>query len=105
MSEGYLGPNLTAVPSPARLAGIKAELRELYMGVLMNWVGQLTSGGELAVCVPAWRRGVSWEYLGVVDDLGRLGYTMKVFKHVRTPLVYARPDSVVGRQILLLRKQ
>jgi hypothetical protein len=54
--------------------------------------------------VPAWRIGGSWHYLNVVDELPRLGYTMKVFKHVRLPLLYARPDQIVGRQIVLLRK-
>ncbi len=105
VSEGYLGPNLTAAPSADRLAQIRAELRELYRLALGNWAHQLEAGAEIALCVPAWRTIKGWQYLGVVDDLARLGYTSKVFKHVRQPLLYARPDQIVGRQLLLLRKK
>jgi tRNA G10 N-methylase Trm11 len=104
VSEGYLGPNLAVAPSPAQLQTIRTELRDLYRDTLRNWARQLDEGAELALCVPAWRTAKGWQYLGVVDDLARLGYTSKVFKHVRTPLLYARHDQVVGRQLLLLRK-
>lgn len=105
VSEGYLGTHLTAAPSAAQLAALRRELRDLYHEALANWARQLDSGAELALCVPAWRMRGKWEYLELVDALARLGYTMKVFKHVRLPLLYARPDQIVGRQILLLRKR
>jgi tRNA G10 N-methylase Trm11 len=105
VTEGYLGPHLTASPTPSQLRQIRADLLELYRGALANWGRQLEPGAELALCVPAWRIGQDWQYLGVVDELPRLGYTMKVLKHVWQPLLYARPDQVVGRQIVLLRKQ
>ncbi len=104
VTEGYLGPNLATAPTPARLAEIQAELRSLYGDALAHWAAQLPAGAELALCVPAWHMPSGWHYLGLVDDLSRLGYTMKVFKHVRTPVLYARPDQIVGRQLLLLRK-
>ena len=104
VSEGYLGPNLTASPTPSQLDTIRAELRGLYRAALANWARQLDEGAEIALCVPAWRTKQGWQYLGLVDDLPRLGYTSKVFKHVRSPLLYARGDQVVGRQLLLLRK-
>jgi hypothetical protein len=104
VSEGYLGPNLSVSPAPERLKEIRAELRPLYHDILRNWAEQLPSGAEVALCVPAWRVGRVWEYLDVVDALASLGYTSKVFKHVQTPLLYARGDQIVGRQLLLLRK-
>jgi hypothetical protein len=76
----------------------------LYRDSLANFARQLPSGGEVSVCVPAWRVGKHWSYLGLVDELPKLGYTLKGFKHVPTPLLYAREDQVVGRQLLLLRK-
>ncbi|HSX00659.1 MAG TPA: hypothetical protein VLF67_00315, partial [Candidatus Saccharimonas sp.] len=95
---------LSVSPAPAKLAALREELGALYRDVLANWARQLDAGTELALCVPAWRVGRDWRYLDIVDSLGRLGYTMKVFKHVRQPLLYARPDQIVGRQVLLLRK-
>jgi tRNA G10 N-methylase Trm11 len=104
VSEGYLGPNLMSYPSTANLAKIRTELRELYRVALRNWGEQLDPGAEIALCVPAWRTAKGWEYLGTVDDAPRLGYTIKVFKHVSKTVLYARPDQMVGRQLLLLRK-
>ncbi|MDB5178844.1 MAG: putative methylase, partial [Patescibacteria group bacterium] len=104
VSEGYLGPNQSHSPAPAELAAMKHDLLALYKESLANWAKQLSSGAEVSLCVPAWRMAGKWHYLGLVDELPRLGYTLKGFKHVPTPLLYARENQVVGRQLLLLRK-
>jgi tRNA G10 N-methylase Trm11 len=104
VSEGYLGPNLMNAPASDRLQTIRRDLLELYGVSLKNWASQLSSGAEVALCAPAWRIGGKWQYLGIVDELPRLGYTLKSFAHATTPLLYARSDQVVGRQLLLLRK-
>lgn len=104
VSEGYLGPNLSKPLSPAQLSSIKPELLALYQDALRNFARQLPAGGEVSLCVPAWRVGKHWDYLALVDELPDLGYTLKGFRHVRAPLLYAREDQVVGRQLLLLRK-
>jgi tRNA G10 N-methylase Trm11 len=104
VSEGYLGPNKVSAPEPKQLAAMKLELGQLYRETLSSWATQLPPDAEIALCVPAWRIGKAWSYLGLVDELADLGYTLKGFKHVRTPLLYARDDQVVGRQLLLLRK-
>jgi tRNA (guanine10-N2)-dimethyltransferase len=104
VSEGYLGPNMIHEPTGPQLSSIKAELRELYLGALGSWAPQQVSGAEVALCVPAWRQGKNWSYLDILDSLPGLSYTMKVFKHSSEPLLYARDDQIVGRQLLLLRK-
>ncbi len=104
VSEGYLGTPLVRSPPPPELDKLRRELRELYIDALANWAGQLPSGAEVSLCVPAWRVGRHWTSLDLVDDLARLGYTQKVFKHAATPLLYAREDQLVGRQLLFLRK-
>ncbi len=104
VSEGYLGPNLIHEPTSDQLEAARAELRELYLGSLASWAAQLNSGSEVALCLPAWRQARKWRYLDVLDALPGLGYTMKVFKHANEPLLYARDDQIVGRQLLLLRK-
>ena len=104
VTEGYLGANQTTYPTPAALKALRAELRPLYLESLQNWARQLDPGTELAVCVPAWRVKGHWEYLEIIDELPHLGYTRKSFAHTATPLLYARSDQVVGRQLLLLRK-
>ena len=104
VSEGYLGPNLTHSPAPAELAKIRAELLELYRSALANFARQLPPGGEVSLCVPAWRVGKQWQYLGLVDELPDLGYTLKGFEAAPSPLLYSRVDQMVGRQLFTLRK-
>ncbi|MDF2461402.1 MAG: hypothetical protein K0S68_805 [Candidatus Saccharibacteria bacterium] len=105
VSEGYLGPNQSKAPSDTELAAIKHELLDLYRGALANFAKQLSSGGEVTICVPAWRLGKRWDYLGLVDELPKLGYTPKGFRAASaSPLLYARDDQIVGRQLLILRK-
>lgn len=104
VSEGYLGPNLSEPPNIKTLAEIRREMMDLYSKTLANFAAQLPSGAEVSMCAPAWRVGKDWHYLGIIDELPRLGYTLRSFEHVRTPLLYAREDQVVGRQLLLLRK-
>jgi tRNA (guanine10-N2)-dimethyltransferase len=104
VSEGYLGPNLSHSPAPAQLDKIRAGLRDLYKAALASWPRQLPSGAEITLCAPAWRVGKEWRELGLIDELGHLGYTRKSFLHVPEPVLYARDDQIVGRQILMLRK-
>jgi tRNA G10 N-methylase Trm11 len=104
VSEGYLGPNLSKSPTAAALVNIKADLLRVYEKSLANWSKQLPSGAEVTICAPAWRSGSSWSYLGLVDELPRLGYALKGFKYAPNPLLYARGDQTVGRQLLILRK-
>jgi hypothetical protein len=104
VSEGYLGANQSTAPGSEQLVALRAELQPLFRDCLASWAHQLPSGAELALCVPAWRVRGQWEYLDLVDELPLLGYTRKSFAHATTPLLYARSDQVVGRQLLLLRK-
>jgi tRNA (guanine10-N2)-dimethyltransferase len=105
VSEGYLGPNQSKAPSESELAAIKRELLSLYRDALINFGKQLPAGGEVTICVPAWRLGKRWDYLGLVDELPKLGYTPKGFRAASaSPLLYARDDQIVGRQLLILRK-
>ena len=104
VSEGYLGRPLSRVPTLTELASLRRELLKLYRSVLSNWTRQLPPDAEVSLCVPAWRIGKQWHYLGIVDELASLGYTAKGFKHVRGQLLYERPDHIVGRQLLFLRK-
>ena len=104
VSEGYLGRNLSSSPSGAEVMKLDDETSDLYGAVLKHWAKQLPIGTELALCLPNWRVASGWHVPAVVDDIARLGYTFKVFKRVSGPVRYARPDQIVGRQLLFLTR-
>jgi hypothetical protein len=104
VTEGYLGPNLSRSPTLSEIKAMRNDLTILYRDTLRNLASQLGSGDEVSICIPVWRIGLDWHYLGIIDGVTELGYTLRSFEHVQGPLVYARDDQVVGRQLLLLRK-
>jgi tRNA G10 N-methylase Trm11 len=104
VSEGYLGPALVVPPTQKQLQEIEQSVLALYRQTLLNWAGQLESGAVVALCAPSWRFQGSWHHLKIIDELPKMGYSLREFKHATTPLLYARPDQVVGRRLLLMRK-
>ncbi len=106
VSEGYLGPNMSKQPIPADITRLRAELGELYLKSLINWAKQLPSGAEVSITVPMWRTREGWQNLDIIDRLPGLGYNLESFKHADSrKLDYHRPNQIVGRQLLILRKQ
>lgn len=106
VSEGYLGPNMSRLPSMAQLEPIRAEMLKLYSNSLRNFAEQQDAGGETTITAPVWHTAdKGWQTLGIVDLLPDLGYTLRQFAHVRSDaLIYRRPNQIVGRQLLILRK-
>lgn len=105
VTEGYLGPNFSRLPRPNELAAARAELNGFYHQVFAGWAAALPPGAQVSMCLPSWRTARGWSDLPVIDELPDLGYTFKQFAHVdSSALRYARPDQIVGRRILLLRK-
>jgi tRNA G10 N-methylase Trm11 len=105
VSEGYLGANLSSPPAAEQLRILQDELVPLYIDSLINFASQLTTGCNLAITFPAWKTAKGLKFLPVIDQITDLGYSIKVFKHVDSrKLIYRRPDQIVGRQLLLLRR-
>ena len=106
VSEGYLGPNLTKSPTAKELPALKRDLGKLYADSLRHWQPQLPPSAEVSLTVPMWRSGSAWQGLDIVDRLPDLGYTLRSFAHAdSSALAYHRPNQIVGRQLLILRKR
>ncbi len=106
VSEGYLGPNMSKQPSATEVANLRRELGELYSKSLANWAKQLTHGAEVSITLPMWRTPKGWQTLDIIDRLPDLGYNLVSFSHLDSrQLNYHRPNQIVGRQLLIVRKQ
>ena len=106
VSEGYLGPNQSNKITVDKYKEISSDLVNLYADSLKNWSRQLPSGAEVTMTSPVWQTSKGWMPLPIVDQLTDLGYTFKQFAHVKSDaMVYRRPDQIVGRQLLILRKK
>ncbi|HEX9679355.1 MAG TPA: hypothetical protein VGA08_01930 [Candidatus Saccharimonadales bacterium] len=106
VSETYLGPPLSRLPNPSKLSQLVGESGQLLDRFLTNIKPQIAAGTPLVLAVPAWFDGPKLAgRSSVVDQIGALGYTRRRFETVKTDqLIYRRPDQVVGRELLVLRK-
>ncbi len=106
VSETYLGQPFSAPPSSSKLTEVRGNCHHIVSAFLKNLAGQIAPGTPVVIAVPAWRAiDGSFTHLPLVKDLERLGYEEMSLRTVRPDqLLYFRPDQVVAREILLLKK-
>lgn len=119
VTEGYLGNPISSPLSKRELNEVSESIIGLYQDALKNILPILKNGGYLVFCLPAWRssrRGYSFTVLSptLLDFAGKLGYSQEhllpdalagLFQaNSRGTMIYARPDALVGREIIKLRK-
>ncbi len=104
-SETFLGKPLASLPPAALLHQIRKDCDDLHQRFLANLGDQLPRGARLCLAVPAWRQKSGFLHLTTLDHLKELGYTRQSFIHAKAEdLVYHRPDQVVARELVLLKK-
>lgn len=97
--ETYLGQPFSAPPSPPKLKEVVGNCNHIISAFLKNIHPQLQPNTPLCVAVPAWRsQSGALTHLPLIRKLADLGFEL-----VRPPLVYARPDQVVAREMLVLK--
>ena len=103
VTEGYLGTMLSNSPTVDQLASLRSELSELYLRFLKNIMSLRNKPNSVVLSLPCWQTNNGLEMLEIIDQIKKLGYTVKQFKSVDTTnLVYKREEQIVGRQILAL---
>jgi len=105
VSETYLGPPLTREPARPELQKIVAECNDLVAKFLSNLHHQITKQVTICLAVPCWQTSHSLVLLPLIDQIGQIGYIKKTFWPNQPDLVYRRPSSTTGRQILVLKRK
>ncbi len=114
VAETYLGPPLRRMPDKAKLVSIIEELTELYRASLSSLAELLKPGGTVVMGVPFFQTKTALALLPLRDFVlpKRFEHTaplpisdMKLLQPGNTDrgLLYARPDQLVGREIIILR--
>lgn len=105
VSEGYLGQNFSKKPDQNTVKQLCNELGSLYITTLQSFYGQLEPGSDVSITIPVWNTAIGWLRLEIIDPVTDMGYTLRSFAHCDSRnLIYRRPNQIVGRQLLLLRK-
>jgi tRNA (guanine10-N2)-dimethyltransferase len=104
--ETYLGRPFSAPPTPNVLAEVIRDVDTIHKKFLKNVARQTKPGFRLCIAVPAWKTGNGFKHLKVLDSLEELGYTRLSFAHVRNEdLIYHRPDQIVARELVVLKRK
>lgn len=106
-SEAYLGQPFSAPPSPAKLTEVRGNCNHIIGSFLRNLSAQLKSGTPVVLAVPAWKNKEGrFTHLPLVQKLDEFGFDRIELKSVDSArLLYFRPDQVVARELLLLKKR
>jgi len=94
--EGYLGP---PAPKASHIMSAQKELQQLYTRIFPVLAQLLTHDGHIVAALPFWKTNEKEFHLninGIVQSSG--------MKLSAKPLLYRRPQSVVGREIIQLKK-
>ena len=102
--EGYLGRPFSQVPTEMALKEQKQECGAIILGFLKNLAEQIEAGTPVVIAVPAWLRGSGeYERLDILDEIETMGYNVN--NKSREGLFYHRPEQIVARDIIILRKK
>lgn len=105
-SELYLGRPYSSPPKKDNLLENIANCNLIAKEFLKNIYHQLSSDSILCIAVPCWfiesNHAVNSKHLNLVNNLAQLGF--KDLYHGKH-LIYRRPNQIVGRELLVLRKQ
>lgn len=118
VTESFLGPPLSQFPLPPKLRTIQNEIIMLTVKSLKALSGVIKKGTPIVMTLPVWRDGNRLHYMEhILDEIRNLGYQLEpiipqefAFSYqlptsARGSLVYDRPDQIVGREVLKLRKK
>ncbi|MBI2639022.1 hypothetical protein HYW83_05530 [Candidatus Peregrinibacteria bacterium] len=103
VTEPFLGPPLSQFPAENFLKKLMDELEKLYLDFFKNLAQWLPKKTAVVFIFPYWKKGSSRQSLAshVVAKIESLGYSKTTFAPLKTTsLLYERPDSVVGREIV-----
>lgn len=105
-SEAYLGQPFSAPPSPSKLGEVRRNCDHIISSFLENIGRQVAPGTPMCLAVPAWNDGHdNFAHLPLVDQLEKFGFTrIKLSNTQPKDLLYYRPDQIVARELLLIKK-
>lgn len=104
VTEGFLGTMLSNTPSTDQLNKLEKELSKLYLDFFINLIKLSSPPKTVVITLPCWQTKDGIKKLNIIDQIIKLGYTIKQFESVNSlNIIYKRPDQIVGRQILVCK--
>jgi len=106
-SETFLGKPMSSSFTNEQIAHEINICNTTIKSFLKNLLNNLDKDSRLCLAVPAWQVSRNqFKHLSLIDQLDDLGYNQLSFKSINTKeLIYIRPDQIVARQLLVLKRK
>ncbi|HUA13625.1 MAG TPA: DNA methyltransferase [Candidatus Sulfotelmatobacter sp.] len=105
-SEVFLGKPLSFSATKAQIDEELKICNQKIKEFLTNLHTQIDQNTRICLAVPAWRLSPNhYISLPLIDHLGDLGYNLLSLKGAGSRLIYARPNQIVARQLIILTRK
>lgn len=106
-SEAYLGQPFSAPPSNSKLTEVRGNCNHIIGAFLRNLAKQIPTGTPVTLAVPAWKDTYGgFTHLPLTQKVEDYGFERIKLTTVESDrLLYFRPDQVVARELLILKKK
>lgn len=107
VTETYLGQPFSTPPSASKLTEVRNNCQHIIGQFLKNLSAQLEPNTPIVLAVPAWRDALGeFTHLPLTTSIESFGFERVSLNTVDSRrLLYSRPDQVVGRELLILKKK
>lgn len=103
-TETYLGRPFTAPPALDALRDNINNCEIILTKFLKNLHSQVSEKAGLTIAVPCWFVGGRAYHLSLARNLTALGFEQVFYTNDKNSLIYRRENQIVGRELLVLRK-
>jgi len=118
VSEVYLGPPLTGKESEKEIIQLTENLQQKYIQFIQNTYYLLPTTYYFVLALPFYKLKNKVYHLNIIDEIKSIGYNvidpfdqtgigfdlLPEYDKIRKTILYSRPDQMVGREIIILKK-
>lgn len=104
VAEPYMGKPLKGRETKEDLYTQAQELKNLYLSAFSKFYRILKPNGIAVFLIPRFRWQNEWITINCHKEIADLGFKTLPFLEEKMPLLYARPDQRVGREIWRFKK-
>lgn len=104
VAEPYMGKPLKGRETKEELQTQTTELKNLFVTAFTNFHKILSPQGVVVFLIPRFRYQNDWITIDCQKEITSLGFKAVPFLEENLPLVYARPDQRVAREIWRFKK-
>lgn len=104
IAEPYMGKPLKGRETREELLAQAGELKKLYIAAFSNFCKILTANSTVVFLIPRFKWQNEWVTIDCLKEIEKLGFKAQPFFEDNLPLLYARPDQRVAREIWRFKK-